>query len=230
MPPRPAIEVYHRIVTAAATAPALTDLDADRGRDFLFRTVAPDTLQGRLAAERWDTAAILHVDNPYGTGLAEHFRAAYEAAGGRVVAQVGHPEPTGDSYASELRAALSGAPDVVAAYGYSRHAEVYVKEAAETFGFRMFLFADGTKSLDLVAAVGADTLEGLVGTARPAVRPGACRVRPPVPGGVRRQAPTAVHREHLRRAGGVRDPAGRLSRFRRARLPRRSGVPVRAQA
>ena len=40
-----------------------------------------------------------------------------------------------------------------------------MKEAAETFGFRTFLFADGTKSLDLVAAVGADTLEGLVGTA-----------------------------------------------------------------
>ena len=81
------------------------------------------------------------------------------------MAQVGHPEPTGDSYAAELRAALAGAPDVVAAYGYSRHAEVYVKEAAETFGFRTLLFADGTKSLDLVAAVGADALEGLVGTA-----------------------------------------------------------------
>ena len=85
--------------------------------------MAPDTLQGRvagtLAAERWDTAAILHVDNQYGAGLAQHFRAAYEAAGGRVVAQVGHPEPTSDSYAAELRAVLAGGPDVVAAYGYS---------------------------------------------------------------------------------------------------------------
>ena len=40
-----------------------------------------------------------------------------------------------------------------------------MKEAAETFGFRTFLFADGTKSLDLLAAAGADTVEGLVGTA-----------------------------------------------------------------
>ena len=157
------------MISPAATAPAITDLAADRGRDLLFRTVAPDTLQGRvagtLAAERWDTAAILHVDNQYGAGLAEHFRAAYEAAGGRVVAQVGHPEPTSGSYAAELRAVLAGGPDVVAAYSYSRHAEVYVKEAAEMFGFRTFLFADGTKSLDLLATAGADTVEGLVGTA-----------------------------------------------------------------
>ena len=79
-------------------------------------------LQSRRRRLSRRTAAALLVAT---TLAAEHFRAAYEAAGGRVVAQVGHPEPTGDSYASELRAALSGAPDVVAAYGYSRHAEVF---------------------------------------------------------------------------------------------------------
>ena len=79
--------------------------------------------------------------------------------------QVSHPERTSESYAAELHAVLAGRPDVVAAYGYSRHAEVYVKQAAEMFGFRSFLFADGTKSLDLLAVAGADTMEGLVGTA-----------------------------------------------------------------
>ena len=160
--------------------------------------------------------AILHVDNQYGAGLAEHFRAAYEAAGGRVVAQVGHPEPTSGSYADELRAVLAGGPDVVAAYSYSRHAEVYVKEAAEMFGFRTFTVRRRDQVARSARRGGSRHRGGPGGDrTRPAVRPGECRVRPPVPGRVWRQAAAAVHRKRVRRAGGDR-PGRIFARWRPA--------------
>ena len=108
------------MISPAATAPAITDLAADRGRDYLFRTVAPDTLQGRaagtVAAERWATAAILHVDNPYGDkpplpfvenaydALALIGLAAFRALAGQPV--------TGSSVRDHLRA-VAGPPGQV---------------------------------------------------------------------------------------------------------------------
>ena len=157
------------LISPASTSPAISDLPADRGRDFLFRSVPSDALQGRLAgtlaAARVGTASILYVNNPYGLGLAENFSAAFEAAGGAVLAMVPHDETPGESYTAELRQALAGDPDVLAAYSYPQHAKIYLKEAIEFYQYGAFLFADGTKSQELIDEVGAANLEGLMGTA-----------------------------------------------------------------
>jgi ABC-type branched-subunit amino acid transport system substrate-binding protein len=156
-------------ISPASTSPLITALPADQGKDFLFRTCPSDALQGaiagRLAAEEIRTAAVLYVNNPYGQGLAEEFRKAFEARGGRVTAMVPHDERAAESYTAELRKALDGNPDALAAYSYPEHAKIYCKEAIEFFDYGNFFFCDGTKSVDLIEAIGASNLEGLIGTA-----------------------------------------------------------------
>jgi ABC-type branched-subunit amino acid transport system substrate-binding protein len=157
------------MISPASTNPLMTVLPADMGKDFLFRTCPSDALQGvvagNLAAENIKTASILYVNNAYGQGLASVFTTAFEAKGGKVLAAVPHDETAAESYTAELRTALAGNPEALAAYSYPQHAEVYLKEALEFFGYGEFFFCDGTKSLDIIDAVGAENLEGLIGTA-----------------------------------------------------------------
>ncbi|HDG98553.1 MAG TPA: amino acid ABC transporter substrate-binding protein [Desulfobacterales bacterium] len=157
------------MISPASTSPLITVLPADQGKDFLFRTCPSDALQGlvagKFAATYNKTAAILYVNNPYGQGLAENFKKAFEKRHGKVIAMVPHDEKASESYTAELKKALAGKPDRLCAYSYPEHAKVYLKEAIEFFHYRHFFFCDGTKSIDIVKAVGAKNVEGQYGTA-----------------------------------------------------------------
>jgi len=153
-------------ISAASTSPALTVL-ADG--DFLFRTTVSDAIQGvimgRLAKELgYGTASALYVNNAYGQGLAEAFKASFEAAGGKILELVPH-EMVQPTYASELSKATDGNPDVLAAISYPESAQIYLREALEGGYIDTFILCDGTKSPDMNEAVGADKLEGTHGTA-----------------------------------------------------------------
>ncbi|RKX98040.1 MAG: amino acid ABC transporter substrate-binding protein, partial [Spirochaetes bacterium] len=157
------------MISPASTSPLITALPADKGKDFLFRTCPSDALQGvvagELAAKKIKTASILYVNNPYGQGLAEEFKKSFEKNGGKVLAMVPHDEKAAESYTAELKKALAGDPDALGAYSYPEHAKIYLKEAIEFFNFKNFFFCDGTKSQELIEALGAENLEGLMGTA-----------------------------------------------------------------
>lgn len=157
-------------VSYASTSPLLTILPEDQGKDFLFRDVPSDALQGlvlgKLAKEQgFNTASVLYVNNPYGQGLMENFKKSYEAAGGKVLEAVPHTEEAQPTYVAEIKKAVANKPDVLVAISYPQHATVYLKEAIEGNYIKKFLFCDGTKSLDIVKAVGAANVEGMVGTA-----------------------------------------------------------------
>jgi branched-chain amino acid transport system substrate-binding protein len=164
-------------ISPASTSPLITVLPADRGKDFLFRTCPSDALQGvtagKEAAAQIKTASVLYVNNPYGQGLMENFKESFELRGGKVLAAVPHDERAAESYTAELRKALAGNPDALAAYSYPEHAKVYLKEAIEFFNYRSFFFCDGTKSEDIIKALGAENVEGMMGTA-----PGAAGGKP----------------------------------------------------
>jgi ABC-type branched-subunit amino acid transport system substrate-binding protein len=164
-------------ISPASTSPLITVLPTDQGKDYLFRTCPSDALQGviagKLAASFSNKASVLYVNNPYGQGLAEQFKKSYEKRRGRVLAMVPHDEKAGESYTAELRKLLKGNPDVIGAFSYPEHAKVYIKEAIEFFKFRNFLYCDGTKSFDIVKAVGEKNVEGRWGTA-----PGAALTTP----------------------------------------------------
>jgi ABC-type branched-subunit amino acid transport system substrate-binding protein len=157
------------MISPASTSPLITFLPSDRGKDFLFRTCPSDALQGviagKLAASYNKTASVLYVNNPYGQGLAEQFKRSFERRRGKVLAMVPHDEKAAESYTAELRKALAQKPDRLCAFSYPEHAKVYLKEAIEFFKYKRFLFCDGTKSEDIVKALGARNVEGQRGTA-----------------------------------------------------------------
>ena len=157
------------LISPASTSPLITILPADQGKDFFFRTCPSDSLQGvvagKLAASYNKTAAVLFVNNPYGQGLAENFTRAFEKMRGKVIASIPHDEKAAESYTAELKKALAGNPDRLCAFSYPEHAKIYLKEAIEFFKYRRFLFCDGTKSQDIINALGARNVEGQLGTA-----------------------------------------------------------------
>jgi len=157
------------LISPASTNPLMTVLPADEGKDMLFRTCPSDALQGvvagKLAASYNKTVSILYVNNAYGQGLSEVFKESFAKYGGKVLAMVPHDEKASESYTAELKKALAGNPDRLLAYSYPEHAKVYLKEALEFYNYGRFLLCDGTKSEDIVKALGAKNVEGQKGTA-----------------------------------------------------------------
>jgi branched-chain amino acid transport system substrate-binding protein len=152
-------------ISPASTSPALTAVEDN---DFLFRTTLSDAAQGLILAKLanelgYKKVSTMYVNNAYGQGLSENFAAAFKDLGGEVPAQVPH-EQEQTSYLSELQKATAGNPDALAALSYPQSATVYLKEAIENNLIKTFLFCDGTKSQDIVDAVGAENLEGMEGT------------------------------------------------------------------
>ena len=151
------------LVSPAATAPQITDLDDD---GFIFRATASDAAQGPALAELARTEgieriAILYLDDPYGRGLAASFAAAFD---GEVTARVAI-EPEKPSYLDELRRAAAGSPQALLAVTFPFETVVFLREAMEGRLFDRFLFADALGSPDLVRDLGAEALEGIKGTA-----------------------------------------------------------------
>lgn len=160
------------MISPASTSPLVAMLPDTP--DVIFRTTASDALQGVVGAmlargeivpgHSFDTAAVMYVNNPYGQGLADAFEAAFTARGGKITAKVAHQDEPQPTYAAQLEQLLAGNPGVVMAASYPGQASVYMAEARDLYDFSSWQFTDGTQSLDIVEAVGADVVEGLYGT------------------------------------------------------------------
>lgn len=149
-------------ISPSATSPALTTAD-DNG--FLFRSTTSDAAQGVVLAglaedEGYDNVAVLFLNDAYGQGLAEAFEGAFNGT----VTSASY-EDGAASYLAELQQAAGGGATVLIAIGFPTQAEIFVREALENDIFQQFLFVDGTKSQDLIDAIGAENLEGFKGTA-----------------------------------------------------------------
>ncbi len=172
IPVAESVTIPHKVlqISNASTSPLISVLPADQGQDFLFRTCPSDASQGvvlgKLATElRYKKAAAIYVNNPYGQGLAEQFKKSFEKRGGKMAVMVPHDEAPAPTYVAELRKAVRDKPDVLAAISYPGHASIYLREAIEGNYIKKFLFCDGTKSLEVVKAMGAKNAEGMMGTA-----------------------------------------------------------------
>jgi branched-chain amino acid transport system substrate-binding protein len=99
----------------ANTSPDFTDYD-DNG--LYFRTAPSDLVQGevlgnQIASDGASTLGLIVINDPYGTGLAAATTAAFEAAGGEVVAEELYN--TGDSnFDAQVSAITAANPDAVA--------------------------------------------------------------------------------------------------------------------
>ncbi len=152
-------------ISNASTSPVMTDLDDN---DFLFRTTPSDAYQGVALAsvalsEGVDRVSIIHVNNDYGEGLAESFSAAFESAGGTVVATTGY-EKGQASYRGELGQISSGESHLLL-IGYPENGQTILRQALEGGFFSQFIFTDGMKSPVIIENLGAQFLNGSFGTA-----------------------------------------------------------------
>lgn len=162
-------------ISNGSTSPLISILPEDRDSDLLFRTTASDALQGVVAAQlargeifadySFDTASTIFVNNPYGQGLSNAFSRAFQERGGTVYAQVPHPEEPQPTYTSQLAQAFQGDPELLFASSYPGHSATFLQEARDIFDHTGWQFVDGNRSREVIDAVGADDLEGMIGTA-----------------------------------------------------------------
>ena len=149
-------------VSPSATSPQLSIAEDD---GYLFRSTISDAAQGVVLAqlvgdEGFDNVGVLYINNPYGQGLAETFEANYTE--NAVLVAI---EDAQTSYLSELQQAAAEDGDALVAIAYPTQAETFLREAIENEIFTQFVFVDGTRSQDLLDAVGSEYLNRMRGTA-----------------------------------------------------------------
>jgi branched-chain amino acid transport system substrate-binding protein len=152
------------IVSPSATSPQVTKIV---DKDLVFRTVPSDAYQGAalartLLARGTKTVAVTYLANDYGTGLAESFKAEYEAKGGKLAAFQAH-DGAKASYRSELSRLARGGADTLVIFDYGDGTGLtLLRQSLENGFFTHFVGADGMKSEAMIRAIGANNLGNLL--------------------------------------------------------------------
>ncbi len=156
------------------TSPLVSILPEDADADLLFRTSPSDALQGVVAADlaagniiddyKFATASTIYINNPYGQGLSNAFAAAFEKRGGKVLAEVAHPEEVQPTYRSQITAALKDKPDILVLPTYPAHTAAILKESRDIFEYTNWQFTDANRSSEVLDAAGGADLAGKLGT------------------------------------------------------------------
>ena len=158
------------MVSPASSAQAITTVEDN---DFLFRTAPHDGAQAQVlgAVTRetgYERLAVLYVNNAYGIGLAEEFTAVFEALGGTITASIAYEEGQA-SYRGELQAAARGGPEALVHIAYPGDGIPQIRQALEEGLFQNFIFTDGMKTPEMISTIGAEFLNGSLGTTPEAV-------------------------------------------------------------
>ncbi|MBM7829652.1 branched-chain amino acid transport system substrate-binding protein [Agromyces cerinus] len=148
----------------ANTSPDFTEYE-DSG--LYFRTAPSDLLQGevlgtQIADDGHSTLGLLVLNDPYGTGLAAATKAAFEAAGGEVVAE--ELFNTGDSnFDAQLSAISASNPDAVAVITFDEAKVVVPALVGSGYPGDQLYFVDGNLS-DYSADFAPGLIAGSKGT------------------------------------------------------------------
>ena len=159
------------LISPASTSAQITTLE-DEG--FVFRTAPSDNLQGETLADVVEqelggankTISVAGRNDAYGQGLANSFRRAWEAKGGRLTGGPVLYDPEQPSYNSEAERIVAGNPD---GYVVVDFPETYARMGAalvRTGGFdagKLFV-SDGLAGEELPESIPGEALEGARGT------------------------------------------------------------------
>jgi ABC-type branched-subunit amino acid transport system substrate-binding protein len=160
------------LISPASTSDEITGLEDD---GLVSRTSPPDSFQGPTLSEflvekalgkaEGATVNVGARNDAYGTGLADTFSAAWEAAGGQIGEEVVYDVKL-PNYDTEAEQLVSGNPDGLVIVDFP---ETYNKvgPALVRAGFdpKTTFVTDGLISGDLAESAGADAVNGLRGTA-----------------------------------------------------------------
>mgnify|MGYP003303754592 CR=1 FL=1 len=121
------------MVSYASTSPALSDAVA---HPHFFRVVPSDALQGQAVdavvdAHGGTAVALLHMNNAYGSGLADSFSGSYGAD--NLCAQIGY-EDTLTDFSSQVQSIMDAGCDTVVMVSYAADGAAIIEElAAQSF-------------------------------------------------------------------------------------------------
>lgn len=160
------------MMVTTATSDQITTLDDPDG--LINRSDPPDSFQGPTLANVIEEALggadgkVVNLgarNDPYGTGLADTFAAAWEAKGGKIGERVIY-DPKQASYDSEAQKIVSGSPDAFVIIDfpetYSKVGPALVRTGK--FDPKKAFTTDGLYSLSLGEDAGAAAVDGLRGT------------------------------------------------------------------
>jgi branched-chain amino acid transport system substrate-binding protein len=148
----------------ANTSPDFSTWD-DKG--LYWRTAPSDVLQGKVLGNYMatcgaQTLGMIVLNDAYGTGLAKNVHAAFEAAGGRVVAQELFNE--GDSqFSSQVDKVLAAKPDAIALISFDQAKSIIPLMTGKGVNPTQIFMVDGNMS-DYSKDFTAGTLTGAQGT------------------------------------------------------------------
>lgn len=150
----------------ANTSPDFTDYD-DNG--LYFRTAPSDVLQGRvmgdlLIQDGYLDVAIMNLEDPYGTGLAENVKQAIEDGGGTVVESISY-DPKAPNFSAEVTQVAAANPEALVLIGFDETKKIVPELAAQNVGpdSLPLYFVDGNLT-DYSKDFDPGLLEGVKGT------------------------------------------------------------------
>jgi len=153
------------LVASTATNPKVTVGDNGKVNQFMFRACFTDPYQGKVAAHfaakklgKKRAAIFMTIDDPYSTGLSEFFKAAFEQAGGKVVAEVSYTSGEKD-FRAPLTKIKAANPDVIFIPAYYNDVALAAKQARDLGIKQLLLGGDGWPSENLISLAG-NSLEG----------------------------------------------------------------------
>lgn len=164
------------MISPSATSPALSTAE-DNG--LFFRTAPSDARQGEVMADILleqgvKSVALTYTNNDYGKGLADSFKAAYEAKGGKVTISAAHEDGKAD-YSAEVAALAAAGGDRLVVAGYvDQGGSGIVRAALDSGAFDTFHFPDGMISAKLEENFGTD-IDGSTGQHPGTDSPGAAK-------------------------------------------------------
>lgn len=148
----------------ANTSPDFTTWD-DKG--LFWRTAPSDVLQGKVLGNYMatcgaQTVGMIVLNDAYGTGLAKNVQSAFEAAGGKIVAQELFNE--GDSqFSSQVDKVLAAKPDAIALITFDQAKSIVPLMTGKGVKPTQMFLVDGNMS-DYSKDFQAGTLKGAQGT------------------------------------------------------------------
>jgi len=144
-------------------APAISTLDT---KDLVWRFQATNDRFGAAFAEictkrGFKRPATMAFNNASGLGNVNGFKKAWEARGGKVVADVVY-EPNRPSYRSELQKILDAKPDVIVTGSYLPDTTIILREWFQAGADNKWILPGWAAGPDLIKALGNEVCEGLI--------------------------------------------------------------------
>jgi ABC-type branched-subunit amino acid transport system substrate-binding protein len=134
---------------------------------YVFRVFPSDLLQGKgvakLAASlKYSEVVLTYINNDWGVGLADVFKAEFRRQGGKIIDEFAHDEGKTD-YRSEVLRIKKHSPKAVVNLTYIKEAAIMLKQAYEMGIQVQWLMGSASKSPKMVELAG-EAAEGVIGT------------------------------------------------------------------